>query len=142
VIEPEVPHVGGDADDSQALHCVSVVDHEQGSDGAPGREVSPLELFVDHRHRLGVLAVVFGELAPPQDGHLQGMDQVFVGLVDVDNHAGQKLKRVSDGLIVGLLRSLRLVEQELGVRLVAKAGEVHRRPHPNVPGKALSKLVD
>jgi hypothetical protein len=39
------------------------------------------------------------------------MGQVFVGLGDVDEHAGQKLKRVSDGLIIDLLRSLRLVSK-------------------------------
>ncbi len=57
----------------------------------------------------------------------------------MDKHAGQKLKRVSDGLIVELLRSLRLVEQELGVRVVAKAGEVHRRPDP-IAGELVQTL--
>jgi len=57
------------------------------------------------------------------------MDQVLFGLGDVDEHASQKLEGVDEGLVIDLLSCFGLVEEELGVSVIAKAGEVHRGPH-------------
>ena len=67
------------------------------------------------------------------------MDQVLVGLGDVDENAGQKLEGVDEGLVVDLLTGLGLVEQELGVPVIAKAGEVHRGPH-EIAGELVESL--
>jgi hypothetical protein len=57
------------------------------------------------------------------------MDQVLVGLGDMDEDAGEKLERVDESLVVGLLSCFGLVEEELGVLVIANAREVHRGPH-------------
>jgi hypothetical protein len=54
------------------------------------------------------------------------MDEVLVGLGDVDEDTGEKLERVDEGLVVDLLSCLGLVEEELGVPVISKTGEVHR----------------
>jgi len=65
------------------------------------------------------------------------MDQVLVGFGDVDEDAGQKLERVDEGFVV--LSGLGLVEEELGVAVIAKAGEVHRGPH-QIAGQLVQTL--
>jgi hypothetical protein len=57
------------------------------------------------------------------------MDPVLVGLRDVNEHAGQKLEGVDDTVVVEVMSGLGLVEDELGVWMIAKPGEVHRRAH-------------
>jgi hypothetical protein len=48
----------------------------------------------------------------------------------VDEDAGQELEGVDEGVVVlNSLPALGLIEQELRVRMIAKAGEVHRGPH-------------
>jgi hypothetical protein len=61
---------------------------------------------------------------------------VFLGLGDVDEDAGQELEGV---VVLDGLTALGLIEQELRVRVIAKAGEVHRRPHP-ITGKFVEPL--
>ena len=58
------------------------------------------------------------------------MDPMSVGFGDMDEHAGQKLERVEQGLVVQFMSCFGLVEEELGFRVIAKPGEVHRRAHP------------
>jgi len=57
------------------------------------------------------------------------MDQVFVGRGNMDQHARQELEGVETGLTVDVVSGFGLVEDELGVRMVAKSGEVHGRAH-------------
>jgi hypothetical protein len=47
---------------------------------------------------------------------------------------GEKLERADEGFIVEFMRSLGLVDEEPGIRVIAKPGEVHRRAH-EVAGK-------
>jgi hypothetical protein len=47
----------------------------------------------------------------------------------MDEDAGEKLERVDESLVVGLLSCFGLVEEELGVLVIANAREVHRGPH-------------
>jgi hypothetical protein len=54
------------------------------------------------------------------------VDEVFLGLRDVDEDAGQELEGV---FVLDGLSAPGLIEQELRVRVIAKAGEVHRGPH-------------
>ena len=91
------------------------------------------------------------------------MDQVFVGLGDVNEHTGEessaygrlrrnqmlrgffegrptaKLERVETGLTVDVVSGFGLVEEELGVRMVAKSGEVHGRAH-QIAGKLVEPV--
>jgi len=57
------------------------------------------------------------------------MNQVLVGLWDVDEHPGEKLERVESCLFIDVVSGFGLVEDELGARMVAKPGEVHGRAH-------------
>lgn len=57
------------------------------------------------------------------------MNQMLVGLWDVDEHAGEKLEGVGQGLIVELVPGFGLVEDELGIGMIAKPGEVEGRAH-------------
>jgi hypothetical protein len=43
----------------------------------------------------------------------------------VDEDTGQELEGVDEGLVVEVLKSPGLVDEELGVRMIAEAGEVH-----------------
>ena len=47
------------------------------------------------------------------------MDPVLVGLRDVNEHAGQKLEGVDDTIVVEVMSGLGLVEDELGVWMIA-----------------------
>jgi len=62
------------------------------------------------------------------------VNQVLVRLGDVDEDSSQELERVETGLLVELVSGFGLVEDELGVRMVAKSGEVHGRAH-QIAGK-------
>jgi hypothetical protein len=66
---------------------------------------------------------------------------MLIGFGDVDEHAGQKLERVEGGLIVDRLSSFGLVEDELGLWMIAKPGEVQvrRRAH-QIAGKLVESL--
>jgi hypothetical protein len=66
-------------------------------------------------------------------------DEVFDGLGDVDEDAGQKLERVDEGLVVEVLSGLGLVEEELGFLVIAKAGDVDRGPH-EIAGELVEPL--
>jgi hypothetical protein len=57
------------------------------------------------------------------------MDQVLVGLWDMDEHPGQKLERVESGVFIDVVPGFGLVEDELGVRVIAKSREVDGRAH-------------
>jgi hypothetical protein len=57
------------------------------------------------------------------------MDQVLVRLGDVDEDSSQELERVETCLLVDVVSGSGLVEDELGVRMVAKSREVHGRAH-------------
>ena len=67
------------------------------------------------------------------------MDPVLVGLRDVNEHAGQELEGVDDTVVVVVMSGLGLVEDELGVWMIAKPGEVHRRAH-QIAGKLVESL--
>ena len=54
------------------------------------------------------------------------MDEMLVGLRDVDKNSSQKLQGVETGFIVDLVTGFGLVEDEPGVLMIAKAGQVHR----------------
>jgi len=52
-----------------------------------------------------------------------------LGLGDVDEDTGEKLERVDERLVVDLLSCFGLIEEELGVPVISKTGEVHRGSH-------------
>ena len=66
-------------------------------------------------------------------------DQVFFRLGDMDEDTGKELEGVDEGLVVEVLRSLGLVDEKLGVRVIAEAGEVHRGSH-QVAGELVEAL--
>ncbi len=55
------------------------------------------------------------------------MNQVLVGLGDVDEHAGYKLKRVDGLAVADILPGFGLINEEAGFGMIAKAGQVHGR---------------
>ncbi len=55
------------------------------------------------------------------------MNQVLVGLGDVDEHAGEKFERVERLAVVDLLSGFGLINEEAGFGMKAKAGQVHGR---------------
>jgi hypothetical protein len=67
------------------------------------------------------------------------VDEVFIGFGDMDEHAGQKLEGVHEGLVIDWLSCLGLIEEELGVSVIAQAGEVHRGPH-QIAGELVEPL--
>ena len=67
------------------------------------------------------------------------VNQVLVRLGDVDEDSSQELERVETCLLVDVVSGLGLVEDELGVRMVAKSGEVHGRAH-QIAGKLVEPV--
>ena len=57
----------------------------------------------------------------------------------MDEDTGKELEGVDEGLVVEVLRSLGLVDEKLGVRVIAEAGEVHRGSH-QVAGELVEAL--
>ena len=55
------------------------------------------------------------------------MDEMLVGLGDVDEHTGEKLQRIDRLDVVDLLSGFWLINEEAGFGMIAKAGQVHWR---------------
>ena len=56
------------------------------------------------------------------------MHEMLVGLRDVDEHAGKKLKRVDRLAVADIMSGFGLINEEAGFGMIAKAGQVHWRP--------------
>ena len=80
----------------------------------------------------------------PHSGCFEGMRCCGAASKDcppqnVNEHTGEELERVEIGIIVDVVSGFGLVEDELGVRMVAKSGEVHGRAH-QIAGKLVEPV--
>ena len=121
MIEDGSDHAGvGDERDN--FHLAAALDAGQGVDLVDTvDELGPS--FVGGASRRSGLGFVVGpNLVSVGASNAMGvgaieMDQVLVGLWDVDEDAGQKLERVGQGVIVELESRLGLVDEQAGVRV-------------------------
>ena len=67
------------------------------------------------------------------------MDQMFVGLGDMDEHSSQELQWVKELLVIGLVPGFGLVDEKLGLRVKAEPGQVHRGSH-EIAGEPVKPL--
>ena len=67
------------------------------------------------------------------------MDQVLVGLGDVDEDSGEKLDGVGQSVIVELVSGLGLVDEQPGVGVESQSGQVDGRAH-EIAGELVQSL--
>ncbi len=53
------------------------------------------------------------------------MDEMLVGLRDVDEHSGEKFERVDRLGVADIVSGLGLINKDAGFRMIAKSGQVH-----------------
>lgn len=121
-------------DESEDLHLAAASVAEQRVDVVDAvDELGPS--FVggaSRRSRLGFVVGtnVFSEVLSDAIGiDAVEMDQVFVGLGDVDENACEKLEGVVQGVIVELVSWLGLVDEQARARVESQPGKVNRSPH-------------
>ena len=55
------------------------------------------------------------------------MNQMLVGLWDVDEHSGEKLERVDRPAVIDIVAGFGLINEETRLRVITKSGEVDWR---------------
>jgi hypothetical protein len=126
---------GGVGDEREDSHRSAALVTGQGVDLVDTVDELGPTLAQSASGRRGGLGAGYGSLVIPVRGaHPVGvnaveMNQVFIGLRDVNQYSSQELERVKTGLLVGLVTGFGLVEDEPGVRMIAKPGEVDGRAH-------------
>ncbi len=64
------------------------------------------------------------------------MNQMLVGLWDVDEHSGEKLERVDRLAVVDIVAGFGLINEETRLRMITKSGQVDWRA-VQVAGEAM-----